>query len=176
MSTLKSQQSVDLRKLIGNRTYVKATLAINAGSAATIKNTGAIIYSVDGIMYTKAALSAQAITITHDQFGRSVATTPSIAKYTQPILTTVYYIVALNAGGTVAVVQGGYAGQALTVNNQAYVSDGSMPVCPDDYTPVGVLKVACTVAATFNPATTALDATNVTVTYFDVSTLPTATL
>jgi hypothetical protein len=176
MSTLKSNQNADLRKLLGNRTYVKATLAINAGSAATIKNTGAIIFSVDGVMLTKAALSAQSIAITHDQFGRDVTTQPSLAAYVQPVLTTVYYIIALNAGGTVATVQGGYAGQALTLNNQAFLSDGSMPVCPEGYTPVGVIKVALAGAATFTPATTALDAASVTATYFDVSTLPTAAL
>lgn len=174
MSSLKNAATTDLRKLLGNRCYVKATLAINAGSAATIKNTGAIIYSVDGIMYTKAALSAQAITITHDQFGRDVSTQPSIAKYTQPVLTTVYYLVALNAAGTVAVVQGGYAGQALTEGGQAYVAPGGMPVLPDGYAPVGAIKIALANAATFNPATTALDATDVTATYYDLSTLPTA--
>lgn len=175
MSTLEATNSVDLRKLLGNRTYVKATLAINAGSAATIKNTGAIIYSVDGVMYTKAALSAQSIAITHDQFGRAVASQPSLAAYVQPASSTVYYIVCLNAAGTVGVVQGGYSGQTITVGGQPFVSDGSMPVVPDSYTPVGVIKIV-TGATTFTPATTALDAANVTATYFDVSTLPVATL
>ena len=174
MSNLKATQSADIRKLMGNRCYVKATLAINAGSAATIKNTGAIIFSVDGIMYTKAALSAQSIAITHDQFGRILTSQPSFATYVQPVLKTMYYVIALNTSGTVAVIQGGYSGQAITLNNQAYLSDGAVPVCPDDYTPVGILKVALANAATFTPATTALDATDVTVTYYDVSTLPTA--
>lgn len=174
MSTLKATQTTDLRKLMGTRCHVKATLAINAGSAATIKNTGAIIFSVDGIMYTKAALSAQSIAITHDQFGRDVTTQPSLAAYVQPVLKTVYYVVALNAAGTVAVVQGSYAGQSITYNGQVYVADGAVPVCPDGYAPVGILKVALANAATFTPATTALDATDVTVTYYDVSVLPSA--
>lgn len=176
MSTLKAQPNYDLRRLLGDRCYVFSTLAINAGSAATIKTTGAVIYSVDGVMYSKAALSAQVITITHDQFGRDVSTQPSVAKYVQPVSTTVYYLIGVNAAGTVCTVQGGYSGQTLTVNAQSFVSDGSMPVLPVGYAPIGVIKIAPTVAATFNPGTTLLDATNVNATYFNVSTLPTATL
>lgn len=176
MSTLKSTQSADLRRAVGDRCYVFSTIAINVGGAATVKTTGAVIYSVDGVMYSKAALSAQAITITHDQLGRDVSTQPSWAKYIQPVSTTAYYVLALNAGGTLAVVQGGYAGQVLTLNGQAYVSDGAMPAVPVGYTPFAVIKIAPTVAATFDPATTVLDAANVNATYFNVSTLPTATL
>lgn len=176
MSTLKAQPSYDQRRLLGDRCYVYSTLAINAASAATVKTTGAVIYSVDGVMYSKAALSAQAITITHDQFGRDVTTQPSIAKYVQPVNTTVYYLLGVNAAGTICSVQGGYAGQTLTVNGAAFVSDGSMPVLPAGYAPIGVIKIAPTVAATFDPGTTLLDATNVNATYFNVSTLPTATL
>ena len=47
---------------------------------------------------------------------------------------------------------------------------------PEGYTPIGIIKIAPTVAATFDPGTTALDAANVNATYFNVSTLPTATL
>ena len=175
MSTLKAQPSYDQRRLLGDRCYVYGTLAINAASAATVKTTGAVIFSVDGVMYTKAALSAQSIAITHDQFGRDVTTQPSLAAYVQPANSTVYYVLGLNAAGTVATVQGGYSGQSLTVNGQPFVSDGSMPVLPNGYAPIGVLKVA-TGAVTFTPATTALDAASVTTTYFNVSTLPTATL
>lgn len=175
MSTLKSQPSYDQRRLLGDRCYVYSTLAINAASAATVKTTGAVIFSVDGVMYTKAALSAQSIAITHDQFARDVTTQPSLAAYVQPASSTVYYVLGLNSAGTVCTVQGGYSGQSITVNGQAFVSDGSMPVLPAGYAPIGVLKVV-TGATTFTPATTALDAANVTVTYFNVSTLPTATL
>lgn len=175
MSTLKNVTSADLRRAVGDRCLVYSTIAINAGSAATVKTTGAVIYTVDGVVYSKAALSAQAITVTHDQFGRDVSTSPSLAKYVQPASTTVYYVLALNAAGTVASIQGGYNGQSITYNGQAFTSAGVMPEVPVGYTPFAVLKVV-TGATTFDPATTALDAANVTVTYFNVSTLPTATL
>lgn len=175
MSTLKAQPSYDQRRLLGDRCYVYSTLAINAASAATVKTTGAVIYSVDGVMYSKAALSAQSIAITHDQLGRDVSVQPSWAAYVQPQNTTVYYLLGVNAAGTICTVQGGYAGQSLTLNNQPWVSDGSMPALPVGYAPIGVIKVA-TGAVTFTPATTALDAASVTATYFNVSTLPTATL
>ena len=90
--------------------------------------------------------------------------------------TTVYYVIGLNAAGTVCSVQGGYAGQSITYNSQPYVSNGGMPIMPEGYTPIGIIKIAPTVAATFDPGTTALDAANVNATYFNVSTLPTATL
>jgi hypothetical protein len=176
MSTLKAQTSYDQRRLLGDRCYVFSTLAINAGGAATVKTTGAVIYSVDGVMYSKAALSAQVITITHDQLGRDVSTQPSWAKYIQPVSTTAYYLLGVNAGGTVCTVQGGYAGQTLTLNGAPYVSAGAMPELPAGYAPIGVIKIAPTVAATFDPGTTLLDAANVNATYFNVSTLPTATL
>ena len=47
-------------RAIGSLCLTKATLAINAGSAATFKSTGTITYLIDGAFKTKAALSAQA--------------------------------------------------------------------------------------------------------------------
>ena len=173
--SLKAIQDSTVRKLLGNRCLSYATLAINAGSAATIKTTGTTTFSVDGILYTKAALSAQSFAITHDQFGRDVSTLPSLAAYVQPANTTVMYIVALNASGTVAVVQGGYAGQVLNLEGGVYTCDGRMPDVPSGYTAIGVVKIA-TGATTFTPATTALDAANVTATYYNVSVLPSASL
>jgi hypothetical protein len=173
MSSLSNIKSAEVAKLLGDRCMVKATLAINAGSAATIKSTGTIVYSIGGVMYSHAALSAQAITITHGCFGDLVANYP--AKYTQPVGTTVFYLVCLDASGNVAVVQGNYAGQSLTNPNdlsKVLTGAGGLPVEPAGYTAIGVIKIALANAATFNPATTALDATDVTATYYDVSVLP----
>lgn len=156
-----------VRELIANRCYVKATLAINAGSAATVKNTGAIIYSVDGIMYTKAALSAQSIAVTHNYTGTTGG------AYVQPANTTVIYVLALDASGNVAVVQGTYAGQDLSQRSMGATAKGTgaIPDAPAGYTPVGAIKVA-TGAVTFTAGTTALDAASVTATYFDLAVLP----
>lgn len=174
MSSLSNVSDAALRKLLGNQCMTKATLAINAGLAATIKTTGATIYCIDGILYTKAALAAQSFAVTHNAFGETVGGSQP-AAYVQPVLTTVFYLVCLNAAGTVAIVQGSYAGQSI-----AYPSDlskvltgqGGLPVEPEGYTAIGVVKIALAGAATFTPGTTALDAANVTATYYDVSRLP----
>ena len=50
-----------LKDVLGNVCFSKATLAINAGGAATIKTTGTTTFTVGGIFYTKGALSAQSI-------------------------------------------------------------------------------------------------------------------
>lgn len=159
MAKLKDLASAAAR-LLGNMNYGKAVVAINAGSAATIKTTNAIIYSIDGVLYSKAILSAQALAV------------PSGASafYVQPANTTVYYVFAVNAAGTVVTIQGDYAGQALTPHG---VGSGHIPDVPAGYTAFGVMKVACGSAA-FTPATTALDAANITFTFYDVGVLPAA--
>jgi hypothetical protein len=172
MSNLAQVNDLGLRRALGDRCYSYATLAINAGGAATIKTTGATSYSVDGIMYTKAALSAQAITVTHNLLGNAVAGGVGPAAYVQPASTTVIYLVALNAAGTVAIVQGGYNGLAITTpSGIVRTSRGEAPEVPLGYTPIGYMKVALG-ATTFTPGTTLLDAANVTVTYGNLSVLP----
>lgn len=173
MSSLNTILSADVRKVLANRCLTKATLAINAGSAATIKTTGATTFTVDGVMYSKAALSAQSIAPTHDAFGNLVAA--GVAAYVQPVGTTVFYVVSVNAAGTVAVSQGSYTGQVQTFPNdlsKIWTGTGAIPVEPAGYTAIGVIKIAPTVAATFTPGTTALDAANVNATYYDIDVLP----
>jgi hypothetical protein len=174
MSALKDIQNGELRKALGNFCLSKITLAINAAAAATVKSTGAINYAIDGVQYTKAALAAQSIAITHDCFGNAVGGN-NLSEYTQPAGVTAYYLVCLNAAGTVAVVQGNYNGQALAFPNdlsKVLTGDGSIPKEPDGYVAVGMFKVATANAATFDPATTALDAADVTVTYYDLARIP----
>lgn len=173
MSSLKNIASAALRNLIGGLCLTKSTLAINLGGAATVKTTSAITYLVGGLIYTKAALAAQSIAVTHDEDGIAVAN--GLAAYVQPINTTVIYVIALNAAGTVAVVQGSYAGQV-----QSYPDDlsrvntgaGGVPSEPEGYTAIGAIKVVTNGVATFTPGTTALDAAGLTVTYHDVGILP----
>lgn len=174
MSNLQSINTQDLRAAIGNRTFGKVTLAINAASAATIKSTGAISYSVDGVCPTaKAALSAQSIAITHNALG--IAVSAGAASYVQPVSTTVYYVVALDVSGNVGVFQGTYAGQSVAAVpgvHAAFYGNGGLPTIPYTYTPIGIIKVVTNGSTTFTAATTALDAAGVTVTYTDVTTLP----
>jgi hypothetical protein len=174
MSALKDIQNGDLRKALGNYCLSKITLAISAGGAATVKSTGAILYVIDGVAYTASALAAQSLAVTHDCFGNAVGgNNPS--EYTQPVLTTAYYLICINAAGTVAVVQGSYAGQSIAYPNdrsKILVGTGGIPAEPAGYTAIGMFKVALAAAATFDPATTALDAANVTVTYYDLTRVP----
>lgn len=177
MTTLTQVNDAGLRRALGDRCYSYATLAINAGGAATIKTTGATSYSVDGVMYTKAALSAQAITVTHNLLGLPVsgASASGPAAYVQPASTTVVYVVALDAAGNVAIVQGGYAGmQVVLPQGVVQTAKFEAPVVPVGYAPIGYLKVALG-ATTFTAGTTLLDAANVTVTYVNVSVLPATT-
>lgn len=171
-----SDVSSAVRSLLGNASLAKGILAINAGGAATIKTTNALLFTVDGIQYTKAALAAQAITPTHNWLRQAGG------AYVQPANTSVYYTLGVNAAGTIAVVQGSYAGQTFGTDPTVGVGSGSnmgtsfrgsgdIPDVPDGYTAFGLLKVV-TGAATFTPGTTALDAANVTVSYFDVCLLP----
>ena len=103
-------QTADLLAVLGNRCMTKAVLAINAVSAATIKTTGPTSYTISGIYQTaKASLAAQSIAIAAG-YGPLIGG----AGYVQPVSTSVYYVVSLNAAGTVFVRQGTYVGQPLT--------------------------------------------------------------
>lgn len=173
MSALKDIQNGDIRRAVGNFCMSKITLAINLGGAATVKSTGATIYVIDGIAYTKAALAAQAITVTHDCFGNAVGA-PNLSAYVQPAGTTAYLLLCLNAAGTLAVVQGSYLGQSLAFPDLSKVltGTGAIGVEPAGYTAIGLIKVVTAGAATFTPGTTALDAANVTATYYDLTDVP----
>lgn len=172
MSNLKNITNADLRRVIGNMCLTKVALAINAGSAATIKTTGTTTFIADGIHCTKAALSAQSAAVTHNYLGLPVSSELP-AAYVQPISTTVYYVVAYNAAGTVAVVQGTYSGQAITTPAGAVVyGTGALPALPDGYTAVGIMKVTTNASVTFTAGTTVLDVAGLTVTYTDVMMLP----
>lgn len=173
MSKINKIGDAGLRSLLLNRTLSKATLAINAASAATVRTTGTLSYMLNGVFLTKAAMTAQSIAVTHRFNGDAV--TAADPAYAQPALTEVFYVLALNAAGNVAVVQGSYAGQVIRFTNdrsKVYSGRGGLPDLPDGYVPFGVIKVVTSGAATFTPGTTALDAANVAATYYDVSVLP----
>lgn len=174
MSNLANILNAELREALGSMVFNKPVLAINGASAATVRTTNAITYSLDGIMLTKAALAAQSIAVTHDCFGTPVAL--GLPAYVQPANTTVYYVLSLDASGNVLVSQGSYAGQPQAFQgdlSRVNVGIGGIPREPSNVncTAVGLLKVV-TGAVTFTPGTTALDAANVTTTYYDINMLP----
>lgn len=173
MSELAKVVDQALVNVIGNACFSKATLAINAALAATIKTTGTTTYTVGGVFYTKAALSAQSFAATHRADGNAVSSADT--QYVQPINTTVIYVVALKADGTVGVIQGSYAGQSMSYGSdisKVTLMGGGVPKLPDGYTAIGAVKVATNGVATFTPGTTALDAAGLTVTYYDLARLP----
>jgi hypothetical protein len=67
---------------------------------------------------------------------------------------TSYFVVSLNFTGQVFTAQG-----------------ATIPDVPSNLTPIGIIKVQA-VSAVFTPNTTALDAAGLTVTYFDIKSLP----
>ena len=145
MAKLSGVNYESLRELLGNICLTACTLAINAASAATFKTTGTTTYTVDGRFCTKAALVAQAFSPIPGTVHAGVA-----------IGQTGYYVVGLDAAGTVRTFEG----------------VGVLPDVADGFTPIGIIKVVATSAA-FVPGTTALDAAGLTVTYTDVALLPT---
>jgi hypothetical protein len=181
MAKLSDITAAAILSLLGNRTNNKPVLSINIGGAATVKTTAAPVYTVNGVAYTGSILAAQSVAITHDENGNAYL------GYVQPAGVTAYYTLALNAAGTVSVVQGMFAGQKAGTDptvgvgpaysmGASFIGGGRVPDVPAGYTPFGVIKVVTAGAATFTPGTTALDAVNVTVTYFDVAVIPSSLL
>lgn len=147
------------------------------GAAATVATTGAIVSRIDGITRSRAALAGQSLVPTHDIFGNA-----STAVYTQPIGTTAYMVLGVNAAGAIAVVQGTYAGQnlvppvtsgvgALANAGTSFVGDGSIPNLPEGFAPFGLIKVV-TSSATFTPGTTLLNVGTIAFSYFDIGLIP----
>ena len=173
MSSIRNINAVGVRSVLLNFCTSVAVLAINAATAATVKTTSAINYTVNGIAKTRAALAAQSIAVTHDAFGTAVA--KGFAAYAQPAGTRVVYVLSANAAGAVAVSQGTYLGQRMPKRGDLSVTldgTGGVPIEPDGYTAFGAIVINLAAAATFTPGTTALDAVGVTATFYDVSVLP----
>jgi hypothetical protein len=171
MPKLNDVQSKALRGVIGNHCYSRAVLAIESAGLATVKTTvvptGGIVYSIDGITYLKANLSAEALTA--DATQQAIITGQS-TFYVQPDGKTVYYVVCLDSSGNERTIQGTYSGQTFTPFGPQ-TGDGSIPDVGDSLCPIAMMKIA-TSGATFTPASTALDAAGVTVTYYNLSAIP----
>lgn len=173
MSRLSNIANASLVDVLANFNFTKAVLAINLAAAATVKTTLAISYTIGGVLLTKAALAAQSIAVTHREDASPV--TAGDPAYVQPAQQTVIYLLALNAAGTLAVIQGGFAGQVVRFSDNSskvLTSVGGVPALPVGFAVIGALKVATAPATTFTPGTTALDAAGVTVTYFDLAMVP----
>jgi hypothetical protein len=156
MSGLRDITDQALHDIIANKNLTAATLAINGAAAATFKTTSAYQYLIDGVFKSKAALAAQAFSAGHAA---------------QPIGVTQYYAVGLDGSGNVTTYQG-VEETFILLGVSSTVP--TLPTIPAGICPVGIIKVVNGSANAFVPGTTALDTAGLTVTYFDVSIMPTA--
>ena len=169
----------------------KITQAFAAGGLAegtnanTIKTVNTVPYTIDGILYSKAATDNIAMNVQGDNL-------------VVPVGYKRQYLVCLDSSGTVKsyagtlfkdeVVDGvtkyrGYrevkdmTGLATRYEQLSALHDYNcnfLPVIPDGVCPIGVFSVAPHTAATFTAGSTDLSATNVTPTYKDIGAVPKA--
>lgn len=169
------------QRLIGNMVFgPRPALAISGSGAATVSTGAAIQFALGGILRQRAALSAVALAplasadfaLPNSQLALSFRQpSGSTGFLTQPANTTAYYVLCVNAAGTVRVVQGTWDGQLITLNGLSQAGRSWVPDVPDTWVPFGMIKVV-TGATTFLAGTDALDKANVTFTFMDLAVLP----
>ncbi len=150
-----------IRSAVANHTYSKPGLAIHGTNTENALTASAIIASIAGVMYTKAAvteidLSALAVI---DETG-ATATLAAQATAKDRI-----YLLVMNASAALKIVQGTPVATAAVC---------PCPRCPDGYVAVGAIKVVNATGSNFTLGTTDLDASNVTATFYDLAMAPEA--
>lgn len=141
----------------------KAGLAIGDGAktgpALAAPNGAGTDFAINGLAYHK----ADAITVI-----------PFVAGTVVGLLSKCLFLVQINAAGTVSFVQGT---QRTTADLAAGKEVLHWPQPTAGNCPIGAVKITTASSATFTPGTTALDAANVTATYYDFAGgMPTAPL
>jgi hypothetical protein len=147
-----------LRTLLGNRCFTKAICAIGSTATKIKTTTNTVQYCIDGQLYEKSA--------TDDLF---VFSDVSV----QPVSTTCFYALCLNAAGDASVVNGEPVSTAAIT---AGTSKALFPEVPETVCVVGGVKVETDSTHTFTPGSTALSAAGITDTYYNFSCIPTAGL
>lgn len=115
-------------------------------------NTDGLEFSIDGKIYTKADVDSAPLTA-----GQTIAT-----------LKTAILLVCLNSSGTVSTIKGP---EVLTAD----VAAGAVveyPFLTTGLCPIGALKIQNASSATWTSGTDELDATDVTTTYINLTTVP----
>ena len=174
MSSLADISNGDIRELLGTRGISRSLVNLQDGTATydTVTEPDAIMsFMVNGNIRTNADLTNKAVA-TLAALQNPI--TGQDGYYQQPINTTVYYVLCVNAAGTFYCIQGTYAGQVINRAGRNGVGDGSIPdiVVKSTYAPFAVLKVVNGATAVFIPATTNWDATGVDAYAAPVSVLP----
>ncbi len=174
MSRLSDVSNQAIREMLGTRGISRTLINLQNGTATFdgVTEPDAIMtFMINGQIFTNADLTNKALAtlaaLQHPVTGRD-------GYYSQPVSTTVYYLVVVNAAGTFYTIQGTYAGQVIVGNGAPQVGTGEIPdiAVPATYAPVAVLKVVNGVTAVFIPATTNWDATNVTSSAAPIAVLP----
>lgn len=162
-----------LRSLLGTRAVSRTLVNCQDGTATYdgVTEPDAIMrFDIDGAQFTAADVTNKALVALA---GLQNPITGRDTFYSQPINTTVYYVLCISAAGTFYAVQGTYAGQVIARNGRDGVGDGAIPdIVLDGYAPFAVIKVVNGATAVFTPATTFWNATNVTSSACPISVLP----
>lgn len=137
-----------LRAQLLNRT-IQAPLLAEGTNSATIKTTNAVSFSINGVLYTKAATDNIAIT----------------AAAVQAVSTYCLYLVSIIADGTVTVTKG----------TASAADDAVLPALPADSAPLGYFKIATNGSTTYTAGTTDNGAGGITDTYVDLSVMNSGT-
>jgi len=135
-----------------------SVLAIGNGSKLGVATVVATTFSIDGIAKSRAAAATDL---------------PFTAATAQGLLTKCLYLVCTNIGGTITTVKGT---AVLTADLVAGTKVLQWPTATDGTCVIGAVKIATASTANFTPGTTALDAADVTATYYDLCSVPAAPL
>jgi len=148
-------------------------LALNSGALAagtntgTIKTTAAIAYTIDGVFKSKATTDNISIAVSGPS---GVYSDPGNGSFTgQTGGSTRIYGLFLDAAGAVSVVPGAIANTAKLA---AGTESLQWPAAQRNKACFGALRIAVTAGTTFIPGTTALDASGVTGTFYNLSSVP----
>lgn len=136
----------------------KATLALPAATYTGPATTVATVFCIDGFNYARAAATTNL---------------PMTAAATQPVLTKCLYLICSDSAGTITSVKGV---NVLIADLVAGTKVLPWPELPAGKCALGAIKIALANAATFTAGTTALNATDVTATYYDLFNVPSAPL
>jgi hypothetical protein len=141
----------------------KAGLAVGDGAKTgtnsfAAPNGAGIDFCIDGILYHKADAATVA---------------PFTAATAQGLLTKCLYLVCVDSAGAITTVKGT---AVLTADLVAGTKVLQWPTPTAGTCPVGAVKIAVTTTNNFTAGTTALDATGVTATYYDLFSIPVAPL
>jgi hypothetical protein len=131
----------------------KAGLALGDGAKTGVALVSPVGAGIDFVINGQAYHKADAAT-----------NLPLSAATVQPVLTTCMYLICVDSSLAVTSVQGT---PVLTADLTAGKAVLDIPEPTANTCPIGAVKVACANAATFTPGTTALDATDITETYYD---------